>query len=306
MQALKEHKLLVGLSALLIPASALFFVSALDATALPTMRYLWNMGHVVFFALLTLAVGKFRPWQSMVEVFIYLGAILLLSLTIEFTQRFLGRDLSAMDMLRNLIGCMITLLFTARKYLHISVISFLSFVFAFDLTGLAVTSWTDIKIQTRAPIVENFESEFTLARWGGVGELSLTAEQVKEGNTSAKAVFPIGHTYSGIGTHDVLRNWSGYEFLHLAIFNPHEETLTMTMRIHDGTHENKSDQQYLDRYNTQLTLEPGWNDLQVPLSEIQNAPDGRTMDMTNITNIGLFFSNLELVRVLYLDDFHLK
>jgi hypothetical protein len=264
------------------------------------------MGHVVFFALLTLAVGKLRPWQSTVDVFIYLGVILLLSLTIEFTQRFLGRDLSAMDMLRNLIGCMLMLLFTARKYLHISVISFLSFVFAFDLTGLAVTSWTDYSIQSRAPVIENFESEFTLARWGSNAEVTLSTEQVMEGNSAGKVIFPIGSTYSAIDFDDVLRNWSGYQALELNIFNPHDELLLLTLRIHDGEHERKQAQAYQDRFNTQLSLQPGWNQLNIPFKDIENAPQNRQLDMTNITNIGLFFSNLELVRVLYFDDFKLK
>lgn len=303
MPALNKNALKWALCFLLLPLVALLFVSGPVESSTPTFRYLWNFGHIGLFALITVMVHLFRPFNSTLEVFSYLAIAFIASFIIEGLQRIIGRDFSTVDILRNLVGCAIALLFVARRYLHISALSFLTFVFALDLLGFASTVWTDISIQRRAPIIENFESEFMAARWRG--DLSLQTNHVLEGNFSAQVDFPVGQ-YPTVSFSNILKDWQGYDSLLLNIYSENVSDIQLTLRLHDKTHETSKNRQYDDRFNQSFTITSGWNTVEVLLFDVRNAPSNRQMDLTQMKNIALFIANNEAPVTLYFDNFRLE
>jgi hypothetical protein len=66
--------------------------------------------------------------------------------------------------------------------------------------------------------------------------------------------------------------------------------LPLHLRINDQGHNN----QYRDRYNRRLTLQPGYNYFSLPMSDIAGAPKGRTMDLSEISDVVIYASR-ELV-----------
>ena len=67
-----------------------------------------------------------------------------------------------------------------------------------------------------------------------------------------------------------------------------------------------SDQNYSDRYNKTFVLQPGWNTISMLLSEVQNSPKTRSMNLENIENIGIFIIQLDKPKVIFIDNVLLK
>ncbi len=287
---------------LLLPVVSLFFIGGPDGLAMPWLRYAWNMGHIVFFAAATVVYSQFQPFKSTLQVFSYLAFVLVLSFFIEGVQRVIGRSMSAMDILRNLVGCALALWFVARAHLHISTISFLGFVLIVDLGGFAMAGYTDYLQQNRKPIIEDFESEFSVARWGG--NLATSEKHVLQGRFSGRADFEPGN-YATLMLTPTLLDWSGYRKLEMNLFNPTSAELSMTVRIHDQEHARSTTQAHNDRFNQSLVLTPGWNNFVFSIDDIIHAPKNRTMDVENMFALGIFFSQLQQYQTLYLDQFQL-
>ena len=298
-QLFKRH----WVALLLLPVAALFFIGGPDVIATPTQRYLWNLGHIAFFCLATYAFSRIRPFQSTLSVFSYFIGVLVISFIIESIQNNLGRSFSTMDILRNLVGSAIALFFIARPFLHISALSFLLLIFAFDLTGFGTTVWTDINIQQRKPIIEDFESGLVLMRWSN--EIVQSEQHVFSGKYSAKVTFQPGK-YPGTGLEGMLKDWSNYSTFELQIYNPASDVETLTIRIEDRQHAQSLDQKHNDRFNRSFQLSPGWNTLNISLNDIKYAPDNRDMSMTEMHQIILFMSNVKQQKVLFMDDFRLQ
>ena len=303
MLALKNTVKRYWLALLLLPVASLFFIGGPNGVAAPFLRYAWNMGHIAFFVVATVAYSHFRPFKSTLQVFYYLASVLILSFIIEGAQSTFGRSMSTMDILRNLIGCALALWFVARPFLHISVISFLSFVLAIDLAGLAAAGYTDFLIQTRKPIVEDFESEFSIARWNG--NLVSSTEHVFAGQYSGKVIF-LPSKYPTVMLFPTLQDWTGYTRFEMTIFNPENEPMDINIRLHDKMHALSSAQQYNDRFNAVFELQSGWNTLSYRLEDIQNAPTSRAIDMNAIYALGLFLHDTQSTTELYFDEFILR
>jgi hypothetical protein len=100
------------------------------------------------------------------------------------------------------------------------------------------------------------------------------------------------------------KDWRDYRYLAFSVFNPSDVPLELVCRIHDEGHY-QSGGEYEDRFNRNLLVHQGWNDLEVSLADVMNAPKNRKMDMTRIKNVGIFSVQLPQKRVIYLDYFRL-
>lgn len=291
------------LLALVLPATALLFVGGPFDLNLPSYRYLWNMGHVVFFATLTLLFHSLRPITSRRSALQLLAGVTLISLLIEAIQTVIGRSFSLLDLMRNLIGTVAVLWLINRRLIPGPVTLLFALVFAADLTGLAFAGWRDFQIQSRAPILENFEQRPLLSRWKGQLERNETI--VREGRRSSKITYKPGK-YSTVYMAAPLRDWQGYQALAFSIFNPSDEEWLLTLRIHDEEHELSGVFAYHDRFHQSLLLKPGWNDIEISLQAIIDAPRDRDMDISKVAQLQWFFTDLEQTRTLYLDNIRLQ
>jgi hypothetical protein len=53
-------------------------------------------------------------------------------------------------------------------------------------------------------------------------------------------------------------------------------------------------------------MKSGWNRIQVPMKDVENAPIGRKMELKHITEFNLFAISLPAPRTLYLDNLTLE
>jgi hypothetical protein len=79
----------------------------------------------------------------------------------------------------------------------------------------------------------------------------------------------------------------------------------MTCRIHDRIHV-QGGRRFQDRFNRRYTMQPGWNRIHIPLLDVQQAPEGRAMDLNFIMAVGLFATRLDRLRIVFLDDIRLQ
>lgn len=300
--AAKTKWLTAGFGLLLICLTSLFFVGGPDQVTYPTIRYAWNMGHIVFFALVTLFLIRIRRKSVMEKPHRALLILLAVSLSLESVQLFLGREFSLFDILRNLTGFALVVLLFNRKALHYGVTLLLAAFLLFDLSGLAKTMVIDWQLQNRGPVIDDFEKKLTVNQWRG--RIQRVADEQNPENHLIKVWFP-PRRYTGIALTSLKRDWSEYQTFSLRLFNPKPFEQTLTLRLNDFAHQ-QAKQKYDDRYNQQLVLANGWNTFEIPLEDIRNAPADREMDLTQMYQLVLFYPDLDEWRELKLDEIVLK
>jgi len=283
---------------ILIPASALFFIGGPTSIALPSWHYAWNLGHIAFFALLAFTLHAYRLDATRRRLVWLFLSVLFASLLIELVQFFLGRDWSLIDIGRNLTGFTLGLSVFPPKKIFKPLVKFATVFLLVDVAGFVFTAAGDEYLQTRAPIIENFETPVFRNYWSN--NIQLTDVNPFSGDYAAMVNLKPAR-YAGFSLSPVMRDWSGYRNLSLAVNNGSSERLTVTIRINDVVHQ-LSEQNYNDRFNQRFDLDPGWNSLSILLRDIQTAPSNRLMQLKQMFKIGIFISGLRNPVVLGLDE----
>lgn len=169
---------------------------------------------------------------------------------------------------------------------------------------LAVAITDEGIARTQFPLLADFETPFEKDRWEEDARASVDRSVSRHGNASLRVEMEPS-LYSGISLVYFPRNWSGYHFLRLEVFNPASEEIKITCRIHDRQHE-KGEQRYEDRFNQGFLLRQGWNELRIDLSEVVSAPYSRKMDLGEIRVVGLFATTLSAPRTVFVDYVRLE
>lgn len=96
-----------------------------------------------------------------------------------------------------------------------------------------------------------------------------------------------GHSYAGIAIREPPSDWRGYEALRVALSNPGSVPIAVNVRVDDLPR----DTEYEDRFNRER-LVPAGAELQwrIPISEIEQGPRGRPLELSHITRIAVFLS----------------
>jgi hypothetical protein len=286
----------------LIPIASLFFIGGPNAAALPWLRYAWNLGHIGFFFVATLSICVALPNFSREKPWRYLAVIAVASLAIETIQLAIGRNFSLLDIARNLTGASLALAYLLKTAIPKPVL-LISLVFLlFDTSKFTQVAINDWDYQQRRPLIENFESDQFMHLWPK--NIARDQEVVFEGEYSGLVRLKAAQ-FSGISISPILRDWSDYRSIQLAVFNSQNYERAITIRIHDVEHE-LSDQNYSDRFNKTINLLPGWNQLVISLDDISTAPKNRVMDTAKMHQIGLFYSNLKTDDYMFIDDIRLE
>jgi hypothetical protein len=154
------------------------------------------------------------------------------------------------------------------------------------------------------PLLSDFETPFEKNRWEGDALFLIDPSIAYHGKASLRMNMDIS-MYSGISLVYFPRNWKGFRFFRLEVFNPSPEGIQITCRIHDRRHE-EGEQLFEDRFNKGFLIHPGWNDLRIDLNEVATAPMGRMMDLGEIRAVGFFASRLPAPRIIFLDYVRLE
>lgn len=270
------------------------------------------MGHILYFALLTILLSRWSLISRMSLMWQWitiLSITFLLGISIEFMQYGTTRTPNTGDVLRDLTGSLLVLVFgplgtklqpiNQRLSLKLSVVLLtlvLLWPFVKSLVDEAI-AWYQL------PLLSGFETSFEIDRWQGGDRLSVESITSISNNKLLKLSLTTDK-YSGATLKYFDGNWESARTLQISFYNPDTTPLQITCRIHDLLHTNGYEE-YEDRYNRSFLLTPGWNHIEIDLKEVNESPSSRNMDMSRIRGVGLFVVSLPAPRTLYLDEVRL-
>lgn len=298
------------ISLLLLP---FFFIAGPDYYSADSYKYFWNFGHPLFFSLANFALltmlfkrsALSTPTQYLIAI-IFTSAV---GVTTELIQSNFSRDPDLGDLSRNFLGLAVAIFWlTPQRQILTKFIGYTGQIVC--LLGLSFMLWElatiyniELKRQQRLPVLLNFEKLEDRDQVSAGDKTIISSDIFSEGKKSLKIHLNTGR-YSGVSIRKTPSDWSHYQQLALSLYNPLESYVSLTLRIDDIVH-SRNPKGYSDRFNRRITLPTGWTHWQIPLTEIASAPRKRSLDLTAISNIGLFSRRLKEPRFIYLDNVRL-
>ncbi|MDC0661571.1 succinyl-CoA synthetase subunit beta [Marinobacter sp. SS21] len=283
----------------------LFFFGGPDWSSGPLYRSAWNLGHILFFGLLTLWINP-RRWLAGWPLWLSVTTmVLLVGIGLELLQDGLDRHADWHDVFRNLIGCWLVLAWHPSigdrspprqvSILHTTRFATTALVLL-ELWSVAQVAYQQYQIVRQLPNLYDFSEPHPESFWSG----SMSRDIARNGSAEPTLKIQLGtEQYSGVWLHQLASDWRDYQRLELVLFNPSTSPFTMTLRINDVRHD-RGDNAYDDRFNTRLFLRPGLNEFTIDLREVRDAPATRQMDMSNLHRLGLFTVYLPAPEIVYL------
>jgi hypothetical protein len=293
----------------------------------PGQRLLWsevlNAGHAPLYGLVAVAIlHVLEPGGGRREgprVRLYLLALLLTvaaGVLAELIQGVTGGDADPMDVARDAAGASAFLLavsafdpglFHSRIRAHRPAAILLA-ALTLAVTFASVTSTAADFLQRDAafPMLCEFETHWG-RRFISENKVRMEICAPPEGWTDppssgvARLTFQSGR-YPGLAIREPHPDWRGFKELVFEVFSDNPEPIELDLRIHDRDHNNE----YSDRFNRALTIEPGTNRISIALQDVESAPRGRRMNMSRIQALALFADHPGAPFVLYLDDLRLE
>jgi VanZ family protein len=309
-QISKRYPLYLTIALVLL--SILFFIGGPKYQSPRSFKAAWNLGHLLFFALLPLlifSVPKNRTIKPTVQAAIVITITLTLGIIVELLQYGFDRTPDIGDLSRNMIGAMIAIFFllpTQKALSKPALITMRSITIIFAIAQLypiTIALIDEHQARQKFPILSDFQTPLQIQRWTEGDNISIAAAPNNPDNLALKIDLTT-RLYSGTSLKYFPKNWDGYHFFQFRIFNPSAEQISLTCRIHDKKHARKK-QGYHDRYNKTYKIPQGWNTIIIDLKKVQQAPKTRNMDLKQIYGIGIFATQLPHPRTIYIDDLKL-
>ena len=291
---------------LLLAGTPFFFIGGPRYHSPRSFVALWDLGHILFFALtawlLCIIIHYRRAVIPPLTVKLYVFLLILfVGITIELIQFSInGRSPSSGDVLRNQLGCLITFAFiqsnkkTVRSYLFLISVFLLACIAAVPLARAAFDELTALR---QFPILSNFETPFEVDRWKPVMLHNMQKSLTEDRDTGLKLQLTT-KKYSGASLFYFPGNWKEYNTLVIRIYFPETDQIQLICRIHDTDHNDN----YNDRFNTTFTLHKGWNNLVIPMYDIQHGPENRLLNIQQVEEVTLFVMQEEKNHVIFISS----
>lgn len=305
--SLKKYR--ISLIVIISLLTSLFFISGPNEHSYRSLKAVWNLGHIIYYALLALLISPFllkRNLKQSITILILLAITLVLGIFIEVLQNGLNRTPDIGDIYRNMLGATVAILFFLPNIdfilktglITLRGIAIFLVMLQFVPVGLALIDEQQARVDF--PVLSDLQTPLQISRWSGntINEVVNTTD--RPGN-SALSVTLSTSKYSGVGLKYFRKQWEPYSWFQFSVYNPSIETLKLTCRIHDKTHNN----QYLDRFNRSFLIIHGWNFIKINLKDIREAPENREMDLNKIQFVGIFATRLPQPRNILIDDLKL-
>jgi VanZ family protein len=298
-------------SLLLAIGSVLLFLGGPDYYSSRSFKHLWDIGHIIYFALFACLLSRWRFVTQMSlsgQWAIILLITLLVGVSIEFMQYGTERTPDTGDVLRDLTGSLLVLVFGSSRSQPVSwrlsqqvAVLVLLVVQLWPLTKTLIDE--AIALQ-QFPLLSNFETPFEIDRWAGNADLSVESmPSISQGKILKLSLTT--DQYSGVGLNHFNGNWISVRTLKISLYNPDVVPLQITFRIHDLQHTDGYEE-YEDRFNRRFLLMQEWNHIEIDLDEVEESPADRNMDMSRIRGLGIFVVSQSEPRFLYLDNVELS
>lgn len=280
-----------------------FFWGGPTAFSTKLFGALWNCGHVAFFAVLIIALSErfdVRNWRIALAMglAVFVGGGL-----IEIIQTYVGRDGNWADILLDVSGAWLALfwMLPSSKWIWLGRVTSIAL-----LTPNLFLVINEARYQYNAigkfPLIAGFESSIELL--GYKNRFELSDQFHTQGSMSVKIKLTTDR-YSGITFNRLFNDWSSYKLLKYDIYNPEAESFELHIRVNDVQHDING-WQTNDRFNQSFIINPGWNQLVFSVSDIQQSPVNRQMNLAKISQIVIFSRQLPQGRTIYLDNLRLE
>ncbi len=306
------HSLRQALPSGLLLLLCLVFFSILPSEGL-VLPHLINSGHALVFGLATyvllLVIGSQRPLNELLYILLF---CLLVGLSVELIQPYVGRERSLMDFIYDFLGCSAALLWYLAKFRtssrrHKTIMRGLALALVASSLAYPAYRWY-VKLQADAsfPLIADFESfgwpQLVVAKNGSDLELSLAPESWDNNTQVGKLRFKQGALYPGMRFAYLYRDWQGFERLSFELYSEANEVMYAVLRIHDRKHQN----QYRDRFKRKLRITPGLNRYLISLKDVKEGLQMRAMEMGQIADMMLYMHKPEQERTIYIDNIRLE
>lgn len=228
---------------------------------------------------------------------------------IQGAQEFFGANRAASygDLLRNMAGAFMYLLWwqsrrTKRFRLRLR---FLILPIAILVVlPVILAAFDDYNVRKDFPILASFEHKDELSRWvyGRTSTIRRVEGMARDGQFAA-AIDYTTDQYSQITMKYFYRDWRGYKAMALDVYNPNEPVELM-IKIYDRQHEGPGIN-FLNRYNASRHLQHGWNEIRLPMEDIEHGPANRLMELDQMRGVAFFLTDQPKPRTLFIDNLRL-
>jgi VanZ family protein len=293
---------------LMIAGTLLFFMPD-RAHPGSVVSQLYGFAHLLFFALMArvlagLMGGPERLFgrQAVLIMLVILGA----GGAIELIQPFFGRSTSWQDLGVDLLGGLLGLIFwvPARRELPPRLLVCAQ-VFALIVASVvfckpAFTLWDIWQASRQFPVLSDFETRLEAERWSSG---AIDTRVARNGKRSLNVLLKTGK-YSGTTLQRSFGDWRGYTTLAFSLYNPDPQPLSIIVSIRDWEHFRRGGE-FDDRFNRTFWINKGWNDIAIPVADIENAPAERKLELNRLSEMVIFTMALPEPRRIYLDHVRL-
>lgn len=277
------------------------------------IKDIWDSGHLFLFALMSYGYFSLdsKTSHSISYKIIFTTIIsLILGSAIEVIQLLLQREFSRGDIINDVLGGYIGLLalaiFNKQQTLKLKATALILIIFCFSagLRNMEKHLLDEWNMRQQFPVLSDFENQLEMSRWeNNKTVLKRTQDFVKTGDYSLKVSFLPGR-YPNISLEHFINNWSGYKAISYSIYNPDNKNHAFEMKVYDKRNVSRG-RSYNDRFNHKISVAPGWNTFNIPLTDIISAPKNRSMNIRQIKGFSLFTDHLKQPLTLYIDNIHL-
>lgn len=308
-----KHKRRTILLCSLVVALMLAVQFAAPAPGGAWLRTLYDSLHVPVFGVVAICIFYLTPanWGSGKRIVATLGAVSGLGLLSELAQIPTDRDASVNDLVADWLGAagFVCLALGFARNVSISggrrlLLALLGIAFITPpLLPLARVSAAYVVRVQSLPALIRFDSRFATVFFRL--QNARLIPHSNDASAAASVNIQLGDgPWPGILFSDLWPNWEPYETLVIAIENPESDELPINLRVHDREH--RKEQRYRDRFNRTIELAPGRHMVRISLSDIQEAPDGRHMNLSEIDGLVIFATRQEAGRRFILYEIRLE
>lgn len=260
-----------------------------------------DAAHAPVFALLSLQIlallsGLPEPWKTPLAF----SLTIVVGIVVEWIQGLIGRDASFADVVTDALGALCALGLFAWWQAHTirdarsSWKGRTGLVVALVAAGavalpVAEAASAYARRASAFPVILRFETQldvyFVSTQGVRAEQRSLPRPWGRDDDPRSLRLRVTGGEFPGLALVEPQADWRGYRLLHLDITNPDDEPLSVTLRVHDQSHNNR----LTDRFNRTFVLAGRTREvMSVPLADVEAAPEGRKLDLSRIASLIVF------------------
>jgi hypothetical protein len=280
------------------------FLAALAPGSTLWLQRVWDAGHVPLFAIwMMLAVQLLPLPRTLPFVLLRAAGLFAAAVAIEYVQLHTGRQFSTLDMYLDACGIALGARLSVPASREIPRLRrcgldlLLAALIAIGLRDAGIYAFDRAYMEVQFPQLWSAAQPFPLLRIANPSKY-VVVDNAETGNQPAMRVDFVVADYSIVEMLAFSSDWRGYSALHIDVKNPAASAFDMICRVHDAEHHAHGGV-YGDRFNRVFTLQPGWNALAIPISDIESAPAKRKMQMDSIEGLSCFTKKLKQPQTAY-------